>query len=538
VSVTGIAFDDTFTLGARLLRAGQSDEALEAFRTVYIKAEADKNIGLMAACLNEMAWSSYRMGDAEQGIEYAMAAKWRWRSVDNAAEQARALAIEAILFLDLGFSDEAYTSAHAAVELAQSTEFESVQAFALNAKGIVLAVCHEAQMGIDLLEHAIKIAARQRNIAAQAYYLLNLGFCHAKLAEELIAQSQPEGAADESRIATEMSALAVDLAERVGDQWTLRTALSNSAELLATQGRHCLALELLERFSGLAVLPGTGLRIHFLYTLSDVLLRSGQVDKAYSTASEALALAEHCQLMDHQVNAAIKLVEILEKLGDTRAAFAMHRRYHALYVRQSGDTARRRARIEEIRSETDRLRDYASALADQVLCDPLTGIANRRSFDQILNRLAGSPIAIAMVDLDLFKAINDQFSHLVGDSVLQRVAKIMVSQIGPHGHVARLGGEEFTLIFPDAAETSAAAFCEGVRIAIASTDWSDLGEGLSVTVSIGLAVGRGEVPSGLLLQMADRRLYMAKAAGRDRVVSQDAPVLVRDSAETRKLSIA
>lgn len=536
MSISGIAFDDTFMLGTRLLQTGRCTEAIESFRTVYSRALADQDLGLMAACLNEMAWSSYRLGEVEQGLEYAMGAKWHWGKVGNMAEKARALAIEAILFVEIGFSDEAYAAADEALTLALGTEFESVHAFVLNAKGIVLAVCHEAQLGLDLIERAMVIAARQQNHAAQAYYLLNIGFCHAKLAEEATALLEPDRAVQENRTATELSALAVDLADRVGDDWTLRTALSNSAELLSLQGRHDLAIELMDRLSELPELPGMGLRIHFLYTLSEVLLRCGRKDDARVAAAEALALAEGCGMLDHQINSAAKLVEIIEAQGDVRAAFAMHKRYHNLYVRQAGETARRRARVEEIRSETDRLRDEASMLAEQVMCDPLTGIANRRSFDQILNRLAGSPIAIGMLDIDLFKSVNDRYSHIIGDAVLQRIARILVDQIGPLGHAARLGGEEFALIFPDVAEATAAALCEGVRVAIANADWSQIAEGLSVTVSIGLAIGKGDVPSGLLLQMADRRLYMAKTTGRDRIISRDMPILVQDNAEPRKLS--
>src|SRR5690606_33133098 len=200
---------------------------------------------------------------------------------------------------------------------------------------------------------------------------------------------------------------------------------------------------------------------------------------------------------------ASKLAEILEALGDSAAALTLHKRFHALYVRQSGETARRRARIEEIRTQTEQLRSRAATLADQALSDPLTGIANRRSFDQILNRLAGTPLAIAIVDLDNFKSANDRFSHIIGDAVLQRVAHTLVAQIGPHGHAARLGGEEFALIFPDASEATAAAFCDGVRTTIAATDWSDLAPDLVVTVSIGLASGDGDTPSGALMQAAD-----------------------------------
>ncbi|MCS6758879.1 MAG: GGDEF domain-containing protein [Candidatus Devosia euplotis] len=163
----------------------------------------------------------------------------------------------------------------------------------------------------------------------------------------------------------------------------------------------------------------------------------------------------------------------------------------------------------------------AAALADHALSDPLTGIANRRSFDPILNRLAGTAISVAIIDLDYFKSVNDRFSHIVGDAVLQRVARTLVDQLGAHGHAAFLGSEEFGLILPDMPEASAIAICEGVRVAIAATDWTDLGIGLRITASIGLVSGKGDVPSGVLMQSADNLLYTAKANGRDCVASSD-----------------
>jgi len=152
-----------------------------------------------------------------------------------------------------------------------------------------------------------------------------------------------------------------------------------------------------------------------------------------------LALAEATGQIDHQVNAAQALSRILEAMGDTAAALSMHRLYHNLFVRQSGEAVRRRARVEEIRTEADRLRARTAELADLALSDPLTGIANRRSFDQILDRLVGNPLSVAIVDLDNFKLVNDRHTHIAGNAVLQRVARIMVDQIATHGHVARLG---------------------------------------------------------------------------------------------------
>jgi diguanylate cyclase (GGDEF)-like protein len=508
-----------------LLRAGLCDEAMVEFRAVYVEAETTDDSALMAACLCEMAWCCYKLGLVEQGLECAMGARWLRQRQDDTVELARAMAIEAILFLDLGFSDEAFDLAEQAVALAEAGDDAALLAFALNAKGIVLAVCREIEMGMELVERAVSVAADHANSAAEAYYLVNLGFCHAKIAEEADKFGEEERAIGEREAAIELTDRAIGMAEDSGDHWTLRVALGNAAEMLGLQGRFDIALKYLDRSAQLPGEPGTSLRIHYLYVLGDVLFRAGHLYKARMVMADALALADESHQIDHQVNAAHKLAEILEALGDAAAALALHKRFHTLYVRQSGETARRRARIEEIRAETEQLRSRAATLADQALSDPLTGIANRRSFDQILNRLAGTPLAIAIVDLDNFKAVNDRFSHIVGDAVLQRVARALVAQIGPHGHAARLGGEEFALIFPDAPEATAAAFCEGVRAAIGATNWSDLAPDLSVTVSIGLATGDGTAPSGDLLQVADNRLYAAKANGRDQIVSTDGPVI-------------
>ncbi|WP_156460311.1 sensor domain-containing diguanylate cyclase [Devosia sp. Root635] len=519
------ALADGFSRGTHLLRAGLCDEAMVEFRAVYAAAEATDTVDLMAACLCEMAWCCFKLGQLEQGLECAMGAVWLRERQDDKVELARAVAVKAILFLDLGFSDEAFDLAEQAVDLASAGDDSAVLAFALNAKGIVLAVCRELEMGMALIERAVSIAADQANIAAEAYYLLNLGFCHAKIAEEADKFGETERAIGEREAAIDLTGQAIEKADASGDYWSLRVALGNTAEMLGLQGRYDMALQYLDRSAKLPGEPGLSLRIHYLYTLGDVLLRAGQLSKARSAVTDALALADESHQVDHQVNAANKLATILEAIGDTAAALALHKRFHTLYVLQSGETARRRARIEEIRAETRQLRSRAATLADQALSDPLTGIANRRSFDQILNRLAGTPLALAIVDLDHFKDVNDRFSHIVGDAVLQRVARALVAQIGPHGHAARLGGEEFALVFPDAPEATAAAFCEGIRAAIGATNWSDLTPGLFVTISIGLATGDGTTPSGDLLQTADNRLYIAKANGRDRVVSSDAPVL-------------
>lgn len=520
------AMIEGFTRGTHLLRAGYCAEAMTEFGAVYADAEAAGSTEIMAACLCEMGWCGYKLGQPETALQFAMAAHRLRERQGDIVELARALAVEAIIFLDLGFSDEAFDLAERAVDLATERDDLAVLAFALNAKGIILVICREIEMGMLLIERAMALAASDGNSAAEAYYQLNLGFCHAKLAEDADQQENWAAARQERDAAIELSEAAVLKAEASGDSWTLRAALGNAAELHAFQGRCDVALRHLERSKDLPGDAGSSLRIQYLYTLADVLQRSGDLYRALAAITDALALADASAQIDHQVNALAKAAAIHEALGQPAAALAMFKRFHALYVTQGGETARRRVRIEEIRSETAQLRVQAAAMAGLALSDPLTGIANRRSFDQILNRLAGTPVSLAIIDLDHFKSVNDRFSHITGDAVLQRVARTLVDQIGPHGHAARLGGEEFALVFPDAPETTAAAFCEGIRFAISATDWSDLAPGLAVTASIGLASGDGSMPSGELMQAADNRLYIAKTNGRDRVVLSDALVIV------------
>lgn len=526
-----VTITDAFSQATRLLRSGDCAGALAAFRAVYTAAEAGNDTPLMAACLCEMAWSCFKLGLGEEGLEHAASAHWLWERLDDPLEHARATAIEALLLLDVGLSDAAFDLAVEAYTLAEAAADPAVLAFTLNAKGIILAICREAELGAGLLERAVLLAQSDDNLTAEAYYLLNLGFCHVKRAEEFQDMGDYADADQRRDLALTITDRAIAAAEHAGDNWTQRCALGNAAEVLAQRGQVDRALDYLERSAAVPADPGPSLHIHYLYTLGDVLSRAGRLPEARAACSQAFELAEASSQIDHQVNTAQKLAEILEAIGDTKAALELQKRFHALYVRQSGEAARRLARVEEIRSETDRLRSRAAALADQALSDPLTGIANRRSFDQILNRLAGTPFALAIVDLDHFKSVNDRYSHLVGDAVLQRVARELVAQLGRHGHAARLGGEEFALIFPDASDLTAAAFCEGARTAIASTDWSDLGADLAVTVSIGLAAGTGIEPAAALMALADTRLYAAKAGGRDRVVAGDAPLLSSLSAD-------
>jgi diguanylate cyclase (GGDEF)-like protein len=175
------------------------------------------------------------------------------------------------------------------------------------------------------------------------------------------------------------------------------------------------------------------------------------------------------------------------------------------------------------------LKRYRDILADLSLVDGLTGIGNRRRFDEFLSRewrrsrRARTPLAVILIDVDYFKPYNDQYGHAAGDDCLREVAATIAMLVRrPADLCVRYGGEEFAAILPQTNLAGARVLAERIRAAVlaleivhAKSDTAPV-----VTVSIGIAASDGadaDEPDELMAE-ADRRLYEAKAAGRNRVV--------------------
>lgn len=155
--------------------------------------------------------------------------------------------------------------------------------------------------------------------------------------------------------------------------------------------------------------------------------------------------------------------------------------------------------------------------------DSLTGLANRRRFMAGLAVEAEKrqSLSLLIIDVDYFKAINDQFGHVVGDACLQKVAQLIQAMPAPPGRlVARLGGEEFGILMPEASYETALSVAEATRLILRSAAWHELAPGLQgPTVSIGHCHASGPLDGDALYAAADGALYVAKRRGRDRVES-------------------
>jgi diguanylate cyclase (GGDEF)-like protein len=157
--------------------------------------------------------------------------------------------------------------------------------------------------------------------------------------------------------------------------------------------------------------------------------------------------------------------------------------------------------------------------------DELTGASNRRCIMRMLEEEIarsvrdGSPCAIALIDLDWFKRINDAYGHPTGDEVLRTFSITMFANIRSVDRFGRYGGEEFLLVLPDMDAGQAVRALDRLRAIIADLDWSAFSPGMKVTMSAGVAMLNPNETSDTFLARADSALYAAKAQGRNRIAS-------------------
>jgi diguanylate cyclase (GGDEF)-like protein len=255
------------------------------------------------------------------------------------------------------------------------------------------------------------------------------------------------------------------------------------------------------------------MRSFILATLAAELRAAGRVDDAYD------ALARSAEL---ERQAFAELSELQRSLERATLETDAARRESDSLAAKNRELARMHA---ELADRTAQLESLQEQLREQADRDWLTGLHNRRYLARELEATASGrlalPLALAVLDVDRFKQINDRFGHDAGDRVLVRVARLLSDALREHDIVVRSGGEEFLLVMPSTDHNAAVAGCERIRQTIEREDWTGVVDGITVTASIGLAVADEAGNVQRVAKLADERLYAAKRLGRNRVVADE-----------------
>lgn len=212
---------------------------------------------------------------------------------------------------------------------------------------------------------------------------------------------------------------------------------------------------------------------------------------------------------------------IVESLVQTTSD--MHETNHALEQKLSAS-----------KQEINQLQENLEVVRTESLTDPMTGLANRKFFDDALNSAIadatarGEPLSLLMIDIDHFKAFNDTYGHQTGDQVLRLVASSLKQNVKGQDVAARYGGEEFSVVLPNTLLRSGLTVGDHIRRAVMGKELMKRSTGQQlgrITVSIGVATMRKGDSAQSLIERADTCLYAAKRNGRNRVICETDPEL-------------
>jgi len=179
-------------------------------------------------------------------------------------------------------------------------------------------------------------------------------------------------------------------------------------------------------------------------------------------------------------------------------------------------------RLNELESETAELRLRIKQERNQAKIDPLTGIPNRLAYEERLEQEVArwkrfaTPLVLVVWDIDLFKNVNDQFGHRAGDKVLRTIARTLEGSVRETDFVARYGGEEFVQLMTGSSLEECLRVADNLREAIEATGFHFRDQSITITASCGLAEFRDGDSVGPWFERADKALYRAKQAGRNR----------------------
>ncbi len=513
------------------LNTGAAERARELAHSVHRLATSQEDANMQAHAVVCLAHCDFLVSRFRRAQETAQRAASQFQHLEDAAGEAEALTILARSAAFLGRNEEAVEASLLAVQLVANMSDCRTKAKAHHALGIAYYFSRSFEKAEAALEKTVEIASQSNPPLSAWQPRLDMAFAEAvrnvkarylneylpktqRMQQALRACDELMGAVTQSEHITP--------GEEVWGQacWHLLLGLGHcwggdlaAAERELIAGRHWVY-----RYQTTTCLHAMECWLETEISWARADWR--QADESVARMVELATRVEHEQLacVGHLLAS-----EIFEAQGKHAAALEEQRRLRRRELRNRAESLDSRARMVEAHFVARRtentlveVQENSRALARMALEDSLTGLANRRGFEASLSNFvrqradANSALSLATIDVNSFKAINDRFSHRVGDLVLQALASIFLGQVREHDLAARIGGDEFAVIFANANTTKAQQVCERFQEAVQGHDWNAIAPGLRVTISLGVINAEPSDTVETLMNRSDLAMYGMK----------------------------
>lgn len=518
-------------------RAGKAREILQG---AVPAAEENAGADLQHELHQLLTRACFKHGAYPDALRHARRALILSRTLGRSDQEIVNLTWAGAALTQLGRYMDALEHLYAAVDLGdQRPEAASVLARALNYLGLIHEELGNFERAFAYHEQALAHVSHRRDPQLEGRILAKIGEAYHELGRGARAR--------------EYLSRGRELLESEGDRAVVAWCELVLGRIEQRAGNARDAGRLFRRARDLARQSDSGrIQAETEIQLGCWLMEDGRLWRARRVLGEGLRLAESIGVDRERARAHQALAEVAARQWRWRRAWHHQKTFQSLWSRVTEEVVRTKtvslsaefelralsrhgtpfrpenrpgamgSTFEDLKALHDDLQAQTRRLRELTIRDSLTGLYNRRHLDQELasalhkTRSRGRLLAIAFIDVDRFKGVNDRFSHSVGDRVLRRLADLFRDGVRHDDMVARYGGEEFVILFPDTDREECRRACEKLRATVEEAEWPEIAPGFRVTVSGGIADSSEAVREEDLLALADRRLFQAKRRGRNR----------------------
>jgi len=527
-----------------LTGAGRIPIALKVAQHVVEHAERQNDSQLRVAALRARAKAQSEWGDHAEAIRSLLEAQSINHETGDLKQELLIVSGLGVAYGKLGVRTEAISSHESALVLAAQSAPELLCECHGNL-GLAFANFERYSDAIGHLQQALTLASRGQDPIQVLRARINLNAVHATIGELRLKRGEiNEGQAELKHVLAECEAVLEACRAAQADQFVppviqhIGIAHRHLGDEALARARFGYVIAMARQYGW------QRLEFDVLLHIGSMEAESGNFAAGEDALARALAYFEGAQYKTSVLEAQLALAKLFERKGEFERAYLALKKHNQIKLEMTAHEERMLLQVREWRQEfdgrqrkaRDTKRSAAALLAEgagqsarkhalvrQARYDPLTGLANRRHGDAYLEqqfKLHGATnriLAVAILDLDNLKAINDRYSYIVGDMVLRQVAVLLRGACRDSDLAIRFGGDEFLLVFPSTTAEQANAICDRLRARMEKHIWRSPVPDLSVTMTIAVADSRGAHSPLDLMRAVDSRLYDIKEQQRNRV---------------------